>query len=102
MNLISMLLTGTLIAGGLGAHTLLDNQPVTEQTNAPSQTINELQAKTIALDTSKGGLVTNTQTVENYGSKTYKISIVNQDTEYTVDIDASTGDALIVNQQMKE
>ncbi|MBA9027647.1 hypothetical protein HNP81_002938, partial [Peribacillus huizhouensis] len=27
MNLIPMLLTGALIAGGLGAHTLLDNQP---------------------------------------------------------------------------
>ena len=101
MNLLSILLTGALISGGLGAHTLLDNQP-TKQTNAPSQTINELQAKTIALDTSKGGLVTNTQTVENYGIKTYKISIVNQDTEYTVDIDASTGGILMVNQQMKE
>ena len=100
MNLLSILLTGALISGGLGAHTLLDNQP-TKQTNALSQTINELQAKTIALDTSKGGLVMNTQTVENYGIKTYKISIVNQDTEYTVDIDASTGGILMVNQQMK-
>ena len=101
MNLLSILLTGALIAGGLGAHTLPNNQPVTKQTNAPSQMINELQAKTIALDTSKGGLVTNTQTVENHGIKTYKISIVNQDTEYTVDIDASTGGILMVNQQMK-
>ncbi|MBA9028319.1 hypothetical protein [Peribacillus huizhouensis] len=51
MNLMTMLLTGALIAGGLGAHAVLDNQPIAKSTIAPSQSINELQAKTIALDT---------------------------------------------------
>ena len=102
MNLMTLLLTGALIAGGLGAHAVLDNQPITNSTTAPSQSINELQAKTIALDTSKGGLVTNTQTIENYGIKKYEISIVNQDTEYAVDIDASTGDILKVDQNTKD
>lgn len=101
MNLKPLLLTGALIAGGLGV-TLLDNQPVTNQTNAPVQTINELQAKTIALNTSKGGLITNTGKVENYENKIYEISIVNQETEYTVHIDASTGNTLLVNQQINE
>ena len=54
MNLMTLLLTGALIAGGLGAHAVLDNQPITNSTTAPSQSINELQAKTTALDTSKG------------------------------------------------
>jgi uncharacterized membrane protein YkoI len=101
MNLMTLLLTGALIAGGLGAHAVLDNQPITKSTIAPSQSINELQAKTIALDTSKGGLVTNTQTIEKYGIKEYEISIVNQDTEYAVDINASTGDILKVDQNTK-
>ena len=102
MNLMTLLLTGALIAGGLGAHVVLDNQPITKSTIAPSQFINELQAKTIALDTSKGGLVTNTQTIEKYGIKEYEISIVNQDTEYVVDIDTSTGDILKVDQNTKD
>jgi len=102
MNLMTLLLTGALIAGGLGAHAVLGNQPITESTIAPSQSINELQAKTIALDTSKGGLVTNTQTIEKYGIKEYEISIVNQDTEYVVDIDTSTGDILKVDQNTKD
>ena len=58
MNLMTLLLTGALIAGGLGAHAVLDNQPITNSTTAPSQSINELQAKTIALDTSKGDFFT--------------------------------------------
>lgn len=101
MNLMTLLLTGALIAGGLGAHAVLDNQPITKSTIAPSQSINELQAKIIALDTSKGGLVTNTQTIENYGIKEYEISIVNQDTEYIVDINASTGNISKIDQNTK-
>jgi uncharacterized membrane protein YkoI len=89
-----MLLTGALIAGGLGANAMIDNQPATKQTNAPSQTINELKAKEIALDISKGGLVTKTHLVENNGMKKYEISIVNQDTEFDVEIDAFTGKLL--------
>lgn len=102
MNLMTLLLTGALITGGLGAHAMLDNQPITKSPIAPSQSINELQAKTIALDTSKGGLVTQTLTIENYGIKKYEISIVNQDTEYVVDIDASTGDILKVDPNTKD
>ncbi|MFJ7976976.1 PepSY domain-containing protein [Peribacillus sp. JNUCC 23] len=97
MNLMPMLLTGALIVGGLGAHAMIDNHPTTKLSNAPSQTINELQAKTIALDTSQGGLVTNTHTIEDHGIKKYEISIMNRNTEYDVDIDASSGDILNVD-----
>jgi uncharacterized membrane protein YkoI len=93
MNLLSILLTGALISGGLGAHTLLDNQP-TKQTNAPSQTINELQAKTIALDTSKGGFVAKTQLEEENGVKKYTMTILNQRKEFEVAINATTGKVL--------
>jgi uncharacterized membrane protein YkoI len=89
-----MLLTSALIAGGLGANAMIDDQPVTEQTNAPSQTINELKAKEIALDISKGGLVTKTHLIEDNSMEKYEISIVNQDTEFNVDIDAFTGEIL--------
>jgi len=102
MNLMTLLLTGALIAGGLGAHAVLDNQPIMNSTTAPSQSINELQAKAIALDTSKGGLVTNTQIIENYGIKKYEISIINQNTEYAVNIDSSTGDILKIDQKIKD
>lgn len=94
MKLITMLLTSALIAGGLGANAMIDDQPVTEQTNAPSQTINELKAKEIALDISKGGLVTKTHLIEDNSMEKYEISIVNQDTEFNVDIDAFTGEIL--------
>ena len=94
MKLITMLLTGALIAGGLGANAMFDNQLATEQTNAPSQTINELKAKEIALDISKGGLVTKTHLIEDNGMEKYEVSIVNQDTEFNVDIDAFTGEIL--------
>ena len=63
MNLMKILVNGVLIAIGLGAHTWIDNQPVMKPTNAQIQTINELTASMIALGASKGGLVTNTQTI---------------------------------------
>ncbi|KMY51421.1 PepSY domain-containing protein [Peribacillus loiseleuriae] len=102
MNVLKILIKGALIAVGLGAHTMMDTQPVTTKpTHAPSQTINELEAKMIALDTSKGGLVTKTQTIEVHGNKKYEISIAHQDTEYNVDIDASTGQILKFDQGSK-
>ncbi|MGE8078793.1 PepSY domain-containing protein [Peribacillus loiseleuriae] len=101
MNVLKILIKGALIAVGLGAHTMMDTQPVTKPTHAPSQTINELEAKMIALDTSKGGLVTNTQAIEVHGNKKYEISILHQDTEYNVNIDASTGKILKFDQGSK-
>ncbi|MGE8081952.1 PepSY domain-containing protein [Peribacillus loiseleuriae] len=101
MKWMIMVLTSALITGGIEAHTLLDDQTVTKQTNAPSQTINELQAKMIALDISKGGLVTSTHPFEDHGIKKYEISIINREIEYHVDIDAVTGNILDFDQSMK-
>ncbi|MFJ7974366.1 PepSY domain-containing protein [Peribacillus sp. NPDC096379] len=101
MDPMKILIKGSLIAVGLGAHTIIDNQPITKPTNAQVQTINELSAKMIALDTSKGGLVTNTHTIFDHGIIKYEISIEKQDTGYDMDIDASTGKVLKIDQCRK-
>jgi uncharacterized membrane protein YkoI len=98
MNLMTVLITGAFLVGGLGAHATINNQPAIEQTHAPAQTINQLAAKNIALDTSNGGLVTKTHMIEDNNLKQYEISIVNQDKEFNVNIDATTGNVLKVDQ----
>lgn len=102
MNLMKILIKGVLITVGLGAHIWIDNQPVTKPTNTQIQTINELSAKMIALDTSKGGLVTNTQAIKDHGVIKYEVSIIKQHTEYNMDIDASTGNILNIAQCRKD
>ena len=91
MNLITVLLTGAFLVGGLGAHTTINNQPEIEQT------INQLTAKNIALDVSNGGLVTKTHMIEDNDSKQYEISILNQNKEFNVNIDATTGNVLKID-----
>jgi uncharacterized membrane protein YkoI len=100
MNLRTMLLIGALIACVLWS--MIDNQQSTEQIIEPSQTINELTAKIIALDTSKGGLVTKTHAIEDDGIKKYEISIVNRDSEFDVHIDALTGNILNFNENLQD
>ena len=97
MNLMTVLLTGAFLVGGLGAHATINNQPEIEQTYAPAQTINQLTAKKIALDVSHGGLVTKTDMIEDNNMKQYEISIINQSKKFNVNIDATTGNVLKIN-----
>ncbi|WP_028392420.1 PepSY domain-containing protein [Bacillus cihuensis] len=100
MNLMKILIHGALITVGLGAHTMIDNQPVSKPTNAQVQPINELTAIIIALNTSKGGLVTDTQTIFDHGNIKYEVSIIKQETEYDIGI-ASSGKILKIDQCRK-
>ena len=101
MKLMTILLTSSFLIGGLGAHAMINNQPTIEQTHTPTQTINQLTAKNIALDTSNGGLVTNTHMIEDNGIFKYEISIVNQDKDFKVNLDAKTGKVLKFDQHIK-
>jgi len=95
MKLLTLLLTGTFLAGGFGAHaTFYEQQQATENTHVQEQTINQLTAAKIALDLSNGGLVTKTHMTEEKGNKKYEISLNNHDKEFQVYIDASTGEVL--------
>jgi uncharacterized membrane protein YkoI len=94
MNIISMLLTGVLFVSGLGGTAIAEHQPSTEQVISQTNLINYMKAKEIALNTSKGGLVTKTEAIESNGIKTYEVSIVNKDNHFEVQIDASTGKVL--------
>lgn len=94
MKLLTLLLTGAFLAGGFGAHETFYEQQAMEQAHVQEQTINQLTAANIALDLSNGGLVTKTQMIEENGHKKYEISLINQNKEFQVVIDASTGEVL--------
>lgn len=93
MKLVTTLLTGALFVGalGTGAYAMTDKQPTAAQTNAPSPSISESQAKEMALNATKGEV---TKFQLDDGRKEYEMEIVNQDTEYDVKVDASTGKVL--------
>ncbi|OCA92101.1 PepSY domain-containing protein [Pseudobacillus wudalianchiensis] len=94
MKSVKKLFTSFLIVGGLGvgAYAVTDPQPEAAQINVSSHTINELKAKDIALYASKGGLVTDSHVKTENGIKKYEITIVKQDQEHDVEIDALTGE----------
>ncbi|MFJ5624206.1 PepSY domain-containing protein [Peribacillus loiseleuriae] len=104
MKLAAIVLTGVLVVGGLGvgAYAMAANQPSTENMNIVSKTISVDRAKEIALGVSKGGQVTEIHLDQDHGRKEYKVEIVNQDTEYDVDIDASTGNILKGEQDVRD
>ena len=101
MKLLTLLLTGAFLAGGFGAHATFYEKQAMEQTHAQEQSINQLTAANIALDLSNGGLVTKTHIIEENGNKKYQISLINQDKEFQVVIDASTGEVLNYNDNIK-
>ena len=103
MKLATTILTGVLVVGGLGvgAYAMADNQSTIQKMNIGSSTISMDKAKEIALVISKGGQVTEIQLDRDNGTKEYEVEIVNQDTEYDVDIDASTGNVLKTEQEVR-
>lgn len=116
MKLVTKLLAGTLVIGGLGVSmytTMAGNELVAAKTNELVQTIDTEtttstkvisveKAKEIALDASKGGQVTRVHLEEEYGQKEYEIEIINQDIEYDVDLDAVTGKVLKMDQDSQD
>ena len=84
MNLLSILLTGSLIAGSVGANAvgMINHQPA-GQTIETSQTISEIKAKEIALGETKGGMVAKSKIEEDNGMKKYEITIIKQNEEFT-------------------
>lgn len=116
MKLVTKLLAGTLVIGGLGVSmytTMAGNELVAAKTNELVQTIDTEtttstkvisveKAKEIALDASKGGQVTRVHLEEEYGQKEYEIEIINQDIEYDVDLDAVTGKILKMDQDSQD
>ena len=104
MNLLSILLTGSLITGGLGASAfgMINHQPTAGQTIETSQTISEIKAKEIALGETKGGIVAKSKIEEDNGMKKYEITIIKQNEEFTVEINATTGKVLDFEQEIKD
>jgi uncharacterized membrane protein YkoI len=100
-KLMTVLLTSTFLIGGLGAHAMIHSQQVIEQTYAPTHTINQLTATNIALNKTNGGLVTNTQMIEDNDMVKYEISIENHDKNIKVNLDAKTGKVLKFDQHNK-
>ena len=101
MNLFSILLTGSLITGGLGASAfrVINHQPTAGQT---IETISELKAKEIALGETKGGITAKSKIEEDNGLKKYEITIIKQNKEFNVDISATTGKVLDFEQEIKD
>jgi uncharacterized membrane protein YkoI len=97
MKLLTLLVTGAFLVGGLGAHATFYEQQVIE--NTP---INQLAATNIALDISNGGLVTKKQIIEEKGNRNYEISLLHQEKEFQVVIDASTGEVLTYTEKTKK
>src|SRR6476646_4072151 len=104
MNLLSILLTGSLITGGLGAsaYEMINHQPTAGQTIETLQTISEIKAKEIALGETKGGIVTKSKIEEVNGMKKYEITIIKPNEEFTVEISATSGKILDFGQEIKD
>ena len=102
MSLLSILLTGSLITGGLGAsaYGMINHQLTAGQTIETSQTISEIKAKEIALGETKGGMVAKSKIKEDNGMKKYEITILKQNEEFTVEINATTGKVLDFEQEI--
>ena len=106
MKLITALLTGALVVGGLGtnSYAMSNNQETTIKNNTSVQTdlaeqpIRSVKAIEIAVNTTKGGLISNIYLDDEHGKEVYKIKVIHQDTEYDVNVDASTGKVIKVKQ----
>ena len=95
MKIISMLLIGVLFVTGLGATATAEHQPIKEQVISQTYSINYMKAKEIALNISKGGLVTKTEAIESNGIKVYEVSIINKDNHFEVQIDDNNRKSVI-------
>lgn len=104
MNLLSILLTGSLITGGLGASAfeMANHQPKAGQTIETLQTISQIKAKEIALGETKGGMVAKCKIEEDNGMKKYEITIIKQNEEFVVEVNATTGKVLDFEQEIKD
>jgi uncharacterized membrane protein YkoI len=104
MNLLSILLTGSLITGGLGANALgmTNHHPTAGQPIDTVKTISELKAKEIALGETKGGIAAKSKIEEDNGMKKYVITIIKPNAEFTVEINATTGKVLNFEQEIKD
>lgn len=115
MKLMTKFLTGVLVVGGLsvGVYTMNDHnfvaaktnelvQTVSTQTTTSTKTISVEKAKEIALEAAKGGQVRSVHLGEEYGQKEYGIEITNQGIEYEIDLDATTGKVLRMDQDLQD
>lgn len=105
MSLSSILLASSLIASVFGANaygTTTTDKPAKMQTIESSKIITEIQAKEMALKKSKGGLVVKTQLEEENGDKKYIMTILNQNKEFEVEINATTGKVLKIDDELKK
>ncbi|MFC4801325.1 PepSY domain-containing protein [Neobacillus sp. GCM10023253] len=104
MNFFSILLTGSLLTGGLGAsaYALTNHQQTAAQTNETVKTISEIKAKEIALGASKGGLVTKCELDQDNGMTKYEITIIKQNEEFEVEVNAETGKVLKLEQELQD
>ncbi len=108
MHIITKLITGAIVIGGIGAsaYAMTSNKLTTLPTNETSpksvisQKITEQKANELALNETKGGIVTNTHLDEDREVKKYEVIIVKQDIKYEIDIDALTGKVLEVDQNI--
>ncbi|MEH7111413.1 PepSY domain-containing protein [Neobacillus niacini] len=104
MNLFSILLTGSLITGVLGANTLgmFNYQQNAGQIIETSKTIGQINAKEIAIGETKGGVIKKSKIVEENGMKKYEITIIKQNGTFDVEINAKTGEILDFKQEIKD
>lgn len=104
MKLVATLLTGALVVGGfgVGAYVKAANQPSEQKMNTTAKIISVEKAKEIALNVSHGGKITKIDLDQDDGRKEYEVEIINQDTEYDVDIDALTGKVVNVDRDVRD
>ena len=86
---------------GISACSMTENKPQTVQTNETIQEISEKKAEEIALSTLKGGIVKNNHVDKDGQSNEFEVVIVKDDKQFEVDVDAETGKALEINQNVE-
>lgn len=101
MKVITTVLASAVLVGGLGAsaYAMTDRSKSSTKTQA---TIEEAEAKDIALQKTDGGDITNIQLAVDDGVKQYEVDITKGNKEYDVDIDSSSGKIIEFDEDQKD
>ncbi|MCM3196415.1 PepSY domain-containing protein [Priestia megaterium] len=101
MKVITTVLASAVLVGGLGAsaYAMTDQSKSSTKTQT---TIEETQAKDIALQKTDGGDITNIQLAVDDGVKQYEVDITKGNKEYDVDIDSRSGKIIEFDEDQKD
>ncbi|MQR84925.1 hypothetical protein GFV16_03080 [Bacillus megaterium] len=101
MKVITTVLASAVLVGGVGAsaYAMTDQSKSSTKTQT---TIEEAQAKDIALQKTDGGDITNIQLAVDDGVKQYEVDITKGNKEYDVEIDSSSGKIIEFDEEQKD